>query len=110
MGNGAKWSTRDHDADQFLVRYDTAGTRDPANERLSFCITDIEYLVNLESDFPIIDVLLRATGSKAATCVLGAMLVVLLFFSTVTTTASASRQIWAFSRDQVREVVCLAET
>lgn len=65
-----------------------------------FCITDIEYLVNLESDFPIIDVLLRATGSKAATCVLGAMLVVLLFFSTVTTTASASRQIWAFSRDQ----------
>ncbi|USW48103.1 Putative amino acid/polyamine transporter I [Septoria linicola] len=65
-----------------------------------FCITDIEYLVNLESDFPIIDILLRTTGSKAATCILGVMLVVLLFFSTVTTTASASRQVWAFSRDQ----------
>lgn len=36
------------------------------------------------------------------------MLVVLLFFSTVTTTASASRQIWAFSRDQVRQE-CMAE-
>ena len=36
------------------------------------------------------------------------MLVVLLFFSTVTTTASASRQIWAFSRDQVREE-CIVE-
>lgn len=36
------------------------------------------------------------------------MLVVLLFFSTVTTTASASRQIWAFSRDQVRQE-CMIE-
>lgn len=66
-----------------------------------FCIQDIESLVSMDSDFPIIEVLLNATGSRAATCVLGAMLVVLLFFSTVTTTASASRQVWAFSRDQV---------
>lgn len=33
---------------------------------------------------------------------LGSLLVILLFFSTVTTIASASRQTWAFSRDQVR--------
>ncbi|CAK1355822.1 unnamed protein product [Cercospora beticola] len=65
-----------------------------------FCIQDIERLVSMDTDFPIIEVLLNATGSRAATCVLGAMLVVLLFFSTVTTTASASRQVWAFSRDQ----------
>jgi choline transport protein len=32
--------------------------------------------------------------------VLGGLLVLLLFFSTVTTIASASRQVWAFSRDR----------
>ncbi|KAF2214872.1 hypothetical protein CERZMDRAFT_110431 [Cercospora zeae-maydis SCOH1-5] len=66
-----------------------------------FCIQDIELLVNGESDFPIIEMLFNAASSRAATCVLGAMLVVCLFFSTVTTTASDSRQVWAFSRDQV---------
>ncbi|KAF2172958.1 hypothetical protein M409DRAFT_49461 [Zasmidium cellare ATCC 36951] len=65
-----------------------------------FCITDVEALVNSDSDFAIIEVLFTATGSHAATVVLGTILVVLLFFSTVTTVASASRQIWAFSRDQ----------
>ena len=53
------------------------------------------------SDYPVIQVVYNATGSYAATCVLGAMLVVLLYFSTVTTVASASRQVWAFSRDRV---------
>jgi amino acid transporter len=70
--------------------------------RDSFCIENIQDLVEADSDFPIIDVLARTTGSKGATIVLGSLLIVLLFFSTVTTTASASRQIWAFSRDQVR--------
>ncbi|KAM3418600.1 Glucan 1,3-beta-glucosidase [Cercospora zeina] len=65
-----------------------------------FCIQDVELLLRATSNFPIIEVLFNATGSRAATCVLGAMLVVLVFFSTVTTTASASRQVWAFSRDQ----------
>ena len=53
------------------------------------------------SDYPVIQVVYNATGSYAATCVLGAMLVILLYFSTVTTVASASRQVWAFSRDRV---------
>ena len=53
------------------------------------------------SDYPVIQIIHSATGSYAATIVLGTVLVVLLFFSTVTTIASASRQIWAFSRDQV---------
>lgn len=53
------------------------------------------------SEYPVILVVYKATGSYAATCVLGAMLVILLYFSTVTTVASASRQAWAFSRDQV---------
>lgn len=66
-----------------------------------FCITDLEQLLSLETDFPIINIIQNATGSFAGTCVLGSVLVILLFFSTVTTIASASRQTWAFSRDQV---------
>ncbi|KAK5681067.1 hypothetical protein LTS10_006827 [Elasticomyces elasticus] len=62
-----------------------------------FCITDLEKL--LAADMPIIQVLFDATGSNAGTIILGSVLLVLLFFSTVTTIASASRQVWAFSRD-----------
>jgi amino acid transporter len=68
-----------------------------------FCILDIDQVVgDGASQFPVMQIVLAATESYAATCVLGALLVVLLFFSTVTTVASASRQIWAFSRDNVR--------
>lgn len=74
----------------------------------SFCITDVEALVNSDSDFAIIEVIRNTTGSTAATIVLGSILMVLLFFSTVTTVASASRQIWAFSRDQVSNVLSRA--
>ena len=66
-----------------------------------FCITDMAMVFNAETDFPVINIIREATGSTAGTCVLGSILVVLLFFSTVTTIASASRQTWAFSRDQV---------
>ncbi|KAF2768896.1 amino acid transporter [Teratosphaeria nubilosa] len=65
-----------------------------------FCITDLQALLNSNSDYPIIQVLYESTGSYAATCVLGSVLVILLFFTTVTTIASSSRQIWAFSRDE----------
>jgi len=65
----------------------------------SFCITNLEDYLN-GSEFPIIDIIHNATGSRAATCVLGGLLILLLFFSTVTTVASASRQVWAFSRDR----------
>ena len=78
-----------------------------------FCITDFQSVVTSSSDFPIIQVLHTATGSNAGTCILGSVLVVLLFFSTVTTVASASRQTWAFSRDMVRElvrIVCVERT
>ena len=70
----------------------------PADMR-SFCITNLEDYLN-GSEFPIIDIIHDATGSRAATCVLGGLLILLLFFSTVTTVASASRQVWAFSRDR----------
>jgi amino acid transporter len=64
-----------------------------------FCIHNVEQFVNMSTDYPVIVVLYQATGSLAATYVLGTILLVLLFFSTVTTVASSSRQIWSFSRD-----------
>lgn len=66
-----------------------------------FCVTNVEELVNSDSEFPIIQIVHNATGSYAGACVLGSLLLILLYFSTVTTVASTSRQIWAFSRDQV---------
>jgi choline transport protein len=54
-----------------------------------------------ESGYPIVDVIYATTGSYAATCVLISFLIVLLFFSAVSTVASSSRQIWSFSRDHV---------
>ncbi|KAK3724871.1 hypothetical protein LTR37_000919 [Vermiconidia calcicola] len=65
-----------------------------------FCITDLNEVIGPKaSDYPIIHVVHTATGSYAGTIVLGGLLVLLLYFSTVTTVASASRQVWAFSRD-----------
>ncbi|KAM0695610.1 hypothetical protein Q7P36_004092 [Cladosporium allicinum] len=65
-----------------------------------FCITDLDDLLAAETDYPIIQLIYRATGSYSGTCILGSLLILLLFFSTVTTVASASRQVWAFSRDR----------
>jgi amino acid transporter len=76
-----------------------ASNRTPSADICSFCITNLEDYLN-GSEFPIIDIIHDATGSRAATCVLGGLLILLLFFSTVTTVASASRQVWAFSRDR----------
>lgn len=65
-----------------------------------FCVTDYEALVKSDFMFPIIRLVNEATGSKAGAVVMGSLLLILLYFSTVTTVASSSRQIWAFSRDQ----------
>ena len=102
MGNGTQWCAWYNDAHHLLV----SGLQNSARASLisffSFCIHDIAEITGEDvGDFPIIAVIQRATGSYAATIVLGTLLIVLLFFSTVTTVASASRQIWAFSRDQV---------
>lgn len=54
-----------------------------------------------DSAYPIVDVVYNATGSYAGTCVLIVFLLILLFFSAVSTVASSSRQIWSFARDHV---------
>ena len=66
-------------------------------------VRDIEKLLEdtKYSGYPIVDVIYSTTGSYAATCVLISFLIVLLFFSAVSTVASSSRQIWSFARDHV---------
>lgn len=59
-----------------------------------FCLSDVSTVVDSTSQFPIVEVLFNATGSYAGTCVLCAVLLILLYFSAVTTIASASRQVW----------------
>ncbi|QIW98180.1 hypothetical protein AMS68_003698 [Peltaster fructicola] len=65
-----------------------------------FCITDLQSVFDTSNPTTVIGVIYNATQSQAGTLVLGSLLVILLFFSTVTTIASSSRQIWAFSRDR----------
>lgn len=65
-----------------------------------FCITDINIIVNSTSNTPVIDVLYTVTGSQAGTIVMGCLLLILNYFASVTTVASASRQCWAFARDK----------
>ena len=48
--------------------------------------------------YPILDIVYTSTGSYAATCVLGTLLIVLYFIGTCNVIAAASRQCWAFAR------------
>ncbi|KAF2860049.1 amino acid transporter [Piedraia hortae CBS 480.64] len=65
-----------------------------------FAITDVEkQIINAENNVPVLFIIYSATNSKAGTCILGTVLLILGFFCAVTTVASSSRQIWAFSRD-----------
>ncbi|KAI4951198.1 hypothetical protein J4E91_003904 [Alternaria rosae] len=49
---------------------------------------------------PVLQAVYNATGSIAGTEVMGALLVILVFFAAVSVTAASSRQIWAFARDR----------
>ena len=63
-----------------------------------FCIPNINAVVLL--DQPILQVIFNITGSYAAACVLGSLLLVLVAAATITNIAAASRQAWAFARDR----------
>ncbi|CAN9373070.1 unnamed protein product [Alternaria alternata] len=49
---------------------------------------------------PVLQAVYNATGSITGTEIMGAVLVVLVFFAAVSVTAASSRQIWAFARDK----------
>lgn len=66
---------------------------------LLFTIGDINKVANTPTALPIIEVLYQATRSKPATNFIVSMLGVVYFIAFFNVLASASRLVWAFSRD-----------
>ncbi|KAF2731414.1 amino acid transporter [Polyplosphaeria fusca] len=65
-----------------------------------FCGGALDSVLNSDTGVPVLQALLNATGSIAGTTILGVLLLVLVFFASVSTAASSSRQVWAFARDK----------
>jgi len=67
---------------------------------LSFCIQDVETQVyDSTSVYPFIDIFAVAVGSNAGAIGMTAAMVLLAVFSSINSMAAASRQAWAFARD-----------
>ena len=62
-------------------------------------VGDLGLALNRPTKYPIMQMLLTATGSKAATTALSCALMTPLFFSVLGFQACASRLAWAFARD-----------
>lgn len=62
-------------------------------------MTDIPQLLDSSTGFPFLQLFYDVTGSNAATAVMAAIIIITLIMAVVSEVATASRQIWAFSRD-----------
>jgi choline transport protein len=65
-----------------------------------FCITDLDKILSTPTGYPFIQVFLDATGSKGGTTAMTLILIVLLEAAGVSLLATASRQTFAFARDE----------
>lgn len=65
-----------------------------------FCGGALQSVLDSATGVPVLQAVYNATGSVAGTEVMGALLVILVFFAAVSVTAASSRQIWAFARDK----------
>ncbi|RMD40950.1 hypothetical protein DV735_g4164, partial [Chaetothyriales sp. CBS 134920] len=66
---------------------------------LLFCIGDVEAALSTPTGFPIIQILLSATKSKAATTAIVCMILLSTMIALFGVFASVSRLAWAFARD-----------
>jgi choline transport protein len=64
-----------------------------------FCITDLEAALSSSTGYPFIEVFYASTGSKAGTTVMVLILVLLIICCDISMVATASRQAFAFARD-----------
>lgn len=62
-------------------------------------ITDLDRVVNTPIGAPFIQVLYDATGSKAGTSVMAAIVTIEMISAAISEGACASRQMWSFARD-----------
>ncbi|THW48713.1 amino acid transporter [Aureobasidium pullulans] len=70
---------------------------------ISFCFAagdNLDGILNTGTGIPVVQLLYNVTNSKAGTSVLIVVLLILQYFSAITTIASSSRQTWAFARDR----------
>ena len=66
---------------------------------LCFCITDPTTLLDSSTGFPFIELFYNVTKSYAGTDIMTAIIIVTLVAAVISEIATASRQIWAFARD-----------
>ena len=62
-------------------------------------MTDIPHLLDTDTGFPFLQLFVDVTKSNAATAVMAAIVIITLISAVVSEVATASRQIWAFARD-----------
>ena len=67
---------------------------------LLFCIGDIDAALKTETGFPFIEIFYQAVQNTTGAALMTALIVMLSLCATVGIVASASRQLWAFSRDR----------
>jgi len=64
-----------------------------------YCIGDIDAALNSVTGYPFIEIFTQGTSSIVGGTTLSAFLVTMFTFATIGCVASASRQLWAFARD-----------
>ncbi|KAF2198697.1 amino acid transporter [Delitschia confertaspora ATCC 74209] len=65
-----------------------------------FCIGDVDTALSTPTGYPFIEIFRNATQSKAGATAMASILIAMIIFATFGFLASASRQMWAFARDQ----------
>jgi hypothetical protein len=65
----------------------------------SFCLGDLDDILGTPTGYPFIQVFYNATGTTRGATAMGAFVVGMTAMGQLTTVAAASRQLWAFSRD-----------
>ncbi|RSL46500.1 hypothetical protein CEP54_013816 [Fusarium duplospermum] len=66
---------------------------------IMFCLTDLPTLIASTTGMPLIELVLQATGSRAAACIVSCMLAICFVHGTNGSITSASRLIYAMARD-----------
>lgn len=64
-----------------------------------YCIGDVDAALNTPTGYPFIEILTQGTRSIAGGTALSALIFTMFILGTIVNVASASRQLWAFARD-----------
>ncbi|RMZ11000.1 hypothetical protein D0860_03574 [Hortaea werneckii] len=67
---------------------------------LAFCSGNLEEVLQTRTGEPFVQIFYNATGSKAASSVMVAIVIILLVSCCFSEVATASRQLWSFARDK----------